>query len=145
MSHFMDNYYRSRHKDYHDRFCDRHCFCICQRNLLCCRDPFIDFRCPLFSRQRLAGLQGSLNFQLFRFKGCPIVVELECCDGKVNVVEGRICNVGIDFVDIIQDGGRHEDKSCDRDRVVTILLDRICNIVWPDKDCSPCRPNGCDK
>lgn len=43
-------------------------------------------------------------------------------------LEGIICNVGTDFVDVLQD-----DQT-----IVTVLTDRIMNIKWADPDCEPC-------
>lgn len=117
MNEFMDSCCSPHHK--HSCDCRHHCReCHCS--------PF---------HLRLAGLQGNLNFQLFRFKGCPVTIELECKEGKINEVKGKICNVGTDFVDILQD-----NKT-----VVTVLLNRICKITWPNKDCSPCKKCNCHK
>ena len=70
----------------------------------------------------LAGLTGDLNFQLFRRKGCCAKVELECAS-ETKSIEGRVCAIGIDFVDILKN-----DKT-----VVTIMKQRICTIHWLDK------------
>ncbi|HZG73287.1 MAG TPA: hypothetical protein VEY51_17255 [Chondromyces sp.] len=78
-------------------------------------------------RLNFNGLNGNLAFQLFRFKGCEVKVVFECA-GEKEEVEGTICNVGTNFVDIIK-----HNKT-----VVTILIQRICNIVWEDKHCNPC-------
>lgn len=43
-------------------------------------------------------------------------------------LEGIICHVGTDFVDVLQD-----DQT-----IVTVLTDRIKNIKWADPDCEPC-------
>lgn len=42
-------------------------------------------------------------------------------------LEGIICNVGIDFVEVLQN-----DQT-----IVTVLTDRIKNIKWADPDCEP--------
>ncbi len=114
------------------------CCCNHHHNHRChrcdCKHDFIDCHCSPF-HLRLSGLQGNLNFQLFRFKGCPVKIKLECGEGESKKIEGKICNVGTDFVDI-----RKSDKT-----VTTVPLNRICKIYWPDKDCSPCNKCGCHK
>lgn len=78
-------------------------------------------------RLNFNGLNGNLAFQLFRFKGCRVRIFLECPDMSEEV-EGVICNVGTNFVDILKDD----------DKVVTILIEHICKIEWLDKQCNPC-------
>lgn len=80
-------------------------------------------------RVRVAGLNANLNFQLFRLKGCPVEVEYDCT-GSGGSVQGTICGVGTNFVDILLNNGT----------VVTLLLDRICRINWTDPNCNPCVP-----
>jgi hypothetical protein len=76
----------------------------------------------------LAGLTGNLNFQLFRLKGCQVEIELSSpCEDKV---EGIICNVGTNFVDVKQDDNT----------VITVLIERIRLIKWVDPACNPCVP-----
>lgn len=75
----------------------------------------------------LAGLTGNLNFQLFRMKGCQVKIELSDCNDEV---EGVICNVGTNFVDVKQ-----TDNT-----VITILIERIRLIRWEDPACNPCVP-----
>jgi len=70
----------------------------------------------------LAGLTGNLNFQFFRKKGCCAKVEFEC-ESETKSLVGRVCAIGIDFVDILKN-----DKT-----VVTIMKQRICTIHWLDK------------
>jgi len=70
----------------------------------------------------LAGLTGDLNFQFFRKRGCCAKVEFECASETKSLV-GRVCAIGIDFVDILKN-----DKT-----VVTIMKQRICTIHWLDK------------
>lgn len=91
--------------------------------------PFCDNRVRLW----LGGLTGNLNFLLFRQKGCKVKINFDC-NGKNETVKGVICQVGTDFLDILQ-----KDKT-----VVTILQDRINRIRWKDKDCNPCHC-GCDE
>ena len=98
---------------------------IPERNNLCppipvCNDPL---------NLRLAGLTGNLNFQLFRLKGCPVSIRIDC-SGDTEIINGVICNVGTDFVDV-----RKKDNT-----VVTVITERICRINWPDPKCNPCVP-----
>lgn len=83
---------------------------------------------------RLAGLDGNLNFELFRKKGCCAEIKTECA-GEIETTIGRVCNVGTDFIDVIKD-----DHT-----TVTILKERISQIVW-SKACSEhsCYP-PCEK
>jgi hypothetical protein len=85
---------------------------------------------------RLAGLTSNLSFELFRGKGCEVKVEVDCGggDGK-EIIEGKICNSGTDYVDILQKN----------DKVTTILLNRVCRILWKDPNCNPCNKCGCEK
>jgi len=99
----------------------------CLPNFICCCTPCFPFQI------RLAGLQGNLAFELFRLKGCNVIVHLDCPGNAPKTVEGKICNVGIDFVDILQ-------KSGCTSTVVTVLIQRICKITWPDHNCNPCKP-----
>ncbi|MFP7471356.1 hypothetical protein SFC55_10150 [Niallia taxi] len=78
-------------------------------------------------RLNFNGLNGNLAFQLFRFKGCKVKIFLECPDMS-DEVEGVICNVGTNFVDILM----FDEK------VVTVLIEHICKIEWLDKHCNPC-------
>lgn len=78
-------------------------------------------------RLNFNGLNGNLAFQLFRFKGCKVRIFLECPDSSEEV-EGIICNVGTNFVDIL----KYDEK------VVTVLIEHICKIEWLDKHCNPC-------
>lgn len=81
---------------------------------------------------RLAGLTGNLNFQLFRMKGCPVEIEVECRQGGdgagKETVKGIICNAGTDFVDIKQANNT----------VVTLMVEKIRLIKWTDPCCNPC-------
>ncbi|MBZ4687108.1 MAG: hypothetical protein PWQ96_351 [Clostridia bacterium] len=98
---------------------------------VCC----VPFSCPpVICDERihlkLSGLTGNLNFQLFRLKGCKVEIELDCpADGK-SKVEGIICNVGTNFVDI-----KLEDNT-----VITVLIEKIRLIKWTDPQCNPCVP-----
>jgi len=77
---------------------------------------------------KLSGLTGNLNFQLFRLKGCRVKIELDCpADGK-SKVEGNICNVGTNFVDI-----KLKDNT-----IITVLVEKIRFIKWTDPKCNPC-------
>ncbi|WP_144549568.1 hypothetical protein [Peribacillus simplex] len=72
----------------------------------------------------LAGLTENLNFQLVRFKDC--VVEIDTIFGVAeNKVRGKICNVGIDFLEIKKENGT----------IVTILKDKVSQIRWLDEKC----------
>lgn len=75
----------------------------------------------------LGGLTGNLNFQLFRMKGCRVKIELSECQDKV---EGIICNVGTNFIDLKQ-----EDNT-----VITVLTEKIRLVRWEDPACNPCVP-----
>jgi len=70
----------------------------------------------------LAGLTGNLNFHLFRKQGCCAKVEFEC-SSETQTVEGRVCDIGVDFLDILKD-----DKT-----TLTIMKQKICSIHWLDK------------
>lgn len=108
-------------------------FCPCCCHDRCCsgHDHYFHHRClPLLAN--LAGLQGSINFQLLRLKGCRVKVHVECA-GQNQVIMGRICNVGTNFVSI------HVDKRQPGEKIVTVMTERICLIEWPDKNCSPCK------
>ncbi len=89
--------------------------------------------CPPVCDQRLrvnlAGLTGNLAFQFFRAKGCRVKIKYECSGGS-NQVEGIICNVGNDNVSLRRDDGT----------VLSILIERICEVEWPDPECNPCVP-----
>lgn len=93
----------------------------------CCFPVQFPSVCDDRIRLRLAGLTGNLNFKLFRLKGCPVMIETDC-PGPGNVVEGILCNVGTNFVDV-----RRDD-----DTVVTVLNEQIQRIEWPDPACKPC-------
>lgn len=99
----------------------------CFPNFAFCCSPCVPFQV------RLAGLQGNLAFELFRLKGCNVIIHLDCPGENQETIEGKICNVGIDFVDILQTTGKSTT-------VVTVLIQRICKITWPDPKCNPCKP-----
>ncbi|MBO8128395.1 MAG: hypothetical protein H0Z39_04235 [Peptococcaceae bacterium] len=102
-----------------DLFCPPvHCF------------PF--FVCDNRVRLQLGGLTGNLNFQLFRLKGCQVIIVFECSGSELSVT-GVVCNVGTDFVDVKRDDGT----------VVTVLTARICKIEWLQPECTPCVPIPC--
>lgn len=98
-----------------ENYCHEKCECNCS--------PF---------QARLAGIQGNISFQLFRLKGCRVRIHISCT-GEDFYVDGKICNVGTDFVDIHLD-----EKKCGG-KVITVMIERICTIEWLDKDCSPCK------
>lgn len=109
--------------------CDRKC---------CCFDHKFDSCCSPF-QVRLAGLQGNLSFQLFRLKGCRVTINYECA-GNPESVTGKICSVGTDFVSILTENSQPHNK-----KVVTILIQRICDIEWHNINCSPCKKcHSCD-
>lgn len=91
----------------------------------CCNDHF---------HLHLAGLNGNLNFQLFSKKGCCAKVHFECASATKTVV-GRVCNIGVDFVDILKD-----DRT-----ILTIMKEKICSIQWLDKCKHDCHLPKCDK
>jgi len=120
----------SKHK--HDSF---DCFADCLKHKKNCCQPFKCFPVPICDDRiqlRLAGLTGNLTFQLFRLKGCELEIEIDCIEQKEKI-KGVICNVGTDFVDILQD-----NKT-----VTTILINRILRINWTDPACNPCIPVPC--
>ena len=81
-------------------------------------------------RLNLAGLTGNVNFKLSSFVGCD--VEINTTFGTTKMKErGKICGVGIDFIDLKNENGM----------VVTILKDRVSQIRWLDDDCHPCVEN----
>lgn len=71
--------------------------------------------CNDFFDINLAGLTENLNFQLLRFEDSDI--EIDTASGSV---KGRICKVGIDFIEIKEKDGI----------IVTILKDKIIQIRW---------------
>ncbi|MCF2945557.1 hypothetical protein [Paenibacillus tarimensis] len=75
---------------------------------------------------RLAGLNGGFNFQLFRYKGSKVKITFEAGSSQKTII-GTICNVGTDFVDLNQAGGK----------TVTIMQERIVDIKWLHR----CRPD----
>lgn len=110
-----------------EKHCVPDCFAKCHEKD-CCPPiknvpiPDCDDRIQL----RLAGLTGKLTFQLFRMKGCELEIEIVCAEQREKI-KGVICNVGTDFVDLLQD-----NKT-----VTTILINRILHINWKDPACSP--------
>lgn len=100
-----------------------------------CCPPYLCVPIPLCDdrlRLRLAGLTGNIAFQLFRLKGCKLEIEMDCA-GKKEKIMGIICNVGTDFVEILQDG----------QKISTVLISRILRIDRIDPDCKPCEPGPC--
>ncbi|WP_367903419.1 hypothetical protein [Paenibacillus sp. PL2-23] len=102
-----------------------------------CSAPFLLSSCSLCAndfRLNFNGLNGNLSFQLFRMKGCKVKIVYECA-GVKEEVEGILCNTGTNYVDV--------KKS--NQMVETVLLDRICNLLWEDRSCNPCKCcRGCE-
>ena len=113
---------------------NKHClYNMCHCHDKCCSNHDHCFHHGCSSLQaNLAGMQGNLNFQLFRLKGCRVEVHVEC-SGQDQVIMGIICNVGTNFVSI------HVDEGEPGEKVVTVMTERISIIEWPDKNCSPCK------
>ncbi|MGF7050529.1 hypothetical protein J2T13_005078 [Paenibacillus sp. DS2015] len=89
------------------------------------------YDCDARIQLRLAGLNGGLNFLLFRNQGCRVNVTIEQ-GSTTRVIAGIICNVGTNFVDIKQKA----------DKVVTILQERIVHIEWLDRSIGSCTRSG---
>lgn len=117
--------------------CDFCCFRDRCDHKNCCFDHK-DHCCPPF-HINLGGLEGNLNFQLFRLKGCMVTIHFDC-GGSSESITGRICSVGTDFVSLLEDiPGPSESK-----KVTTIMIQKICKLEWDKRCCSPCRKRDCD-
>ena len=75
--------------------------------------------CGDFFEINLAGLTDNLNFELVKCKGQEVEIETTFCSEE-NKISGKIYNVGIDFIELLNDHGR----------IVTILKDKISHIHW---------------
>ena len=85
-------------------------------------------------RMRLAHLGGNLGFELHRHIGCKVAVGAFCGDA-LHTIEGKICGVAGRLVHLkVKSGSSHQ--------VVSIPIEHICKVVWPDKKCNPCH-HGC--
>lgn len=133
----------------HSHWHHNHCFSSHHLHHSHCDDFFFKDHCcgpKAFSHKhfcnnhfllRLSGLEGNLNFELFRKKGCCAEVKYECGE-SIETITGRICNFGTDFLEVLKD-----DKT-----ILTIMKEKICSILWKEK-CdhhdiwpSPCEENG---
>lgn len=86
----------------------------------CCIPTHVPhFHCDPRIQLRLGGLTGNLNFLLFRAKGRRAKIETD-----TGSVTGKICGVGTDYVDLLQ-----ENKT-----LVTLLHDHIKKIEWHDSE-----------
>jgi hypothetical protein len=87
----------------------------------------------------LAGLTDNLNYVLLCHRGCMVTIGYECGEGS-KYVTGRICNVGTDYVSLLEHSFEEAaSESESMEKVITILWERIFDITWHDKNCSPCR------
>ena len=71
-------------------------------------------------------MTGNLNFQLLKSEGCNVEIDTASCD-NMNKQRGKIFNIGIDFIELKKEN----------DVIVTILRDKISQIIWLDNDCNP--------
>jgi len=95
-----------------------------ERFLIPVRFPYLDCEdCGDFFEINLAGLTDNLNFELVKFKGQEVEIETTLCSEE-NKISGKIYNVGIDFIELLNDHGR----------IVTILKDKISHIHWLNEE-----------
>ncbi|KKI92656.1 hypothetical protein WQ54_08580 [Bacillus sp. SA1-12] len=62
--------------------------------------------------------------EAIRFKQ---IKEIDEDESLILEVEGTICHVGLNFVDLVHKDGR----------IITVLTDRISKVEWLDKNCQP--------
>lgn len=87
--------------DFHDDFC--------LNNHFICDDRF---------RFRLAGLEGGMAFRLRQLIDCDVKIELECGENEEEMLQGRICFVGADFVEIDVMKKEKKKKKVKRNRLM---------------------------